>query len=68
MFEWREKVFDVSDGPSLKALKKELYRHFNEVQTNFGTALSRNDGDGAVDACVRMKYFSKMLEELDQKS
>jgi DnaJ-domain-containing protein 1 len=68
LFEWRERVSDCNDIASLTVLRNELMEHYNNLQQSFSKAIESRHADTAVDVCIRMKYFNKMLEEIDTKS
>jgi hypothetical protein len=61
-------VFDCTDAASILSLQKELTKHFISLQSEFAAAIETKDSVVAINLCVRMKYFGKMLEELREKS
>ena len=61
MFEWREQVAEAASSPeATKKLIPIIRSEIDKIQEHFETTIQRKDANEAVDAAIRLKYYTKV--------
>lgn len=67
MFDWRERVDEAKhDKRERNTMRKEVEEQLMQIRRSFGQVVNDESRTELIIAVVtRMKYFTKMLEELE---
>ena len=68
MFELRERVDEVGDRAAAEAMLREQDGALETIGNHLEASLQRGDVDGATKLAVRLKYLSKVVDELAAKA